>query len=123
MRNAPFIHPSQDSILELWRTLPNGTTAEIDTKMSFQASKPELNITVVAQSVTCLTTDARLTADPGVVSYIQARSHSFVVIDHEVISTFILFLLADSFRRVVVSYKQSMCTNYLLTCPGKSVVR
>ena len=93
----------------------NGTTAEIDTKQSFQASKPELNITVVAQSVTCLTTDARLTVDPGVVSYIQAWSHTFVVIDHEVISTFILFLLADSFRRVVVSYKQSMCTNYLLT--------
>ena len=23
MRNAPYIHPSHDSILELWRTFPN----------------------------------------------------------------------------------------------------
>ena len=32
----------------------------------------------VAQSVTCLTTDASLTADPGVTSWIPARSHTFV---------------------------------------------
>ena len=23
MRNAPYIHPSHDSVLELWRTFPN----------------------------------------------------------------------------------------------------
>ena len=40
----------------------------------------------VAQSVTCLATDACLTADPGVVSSIPARSHTFVEIDHEMIS-------------------------------------
>ena len=33
----------------------------------------------VAQSVTCLATDAYLTADPGV----AARSHTFVEIDHQ----------------------------------------
>ena len=32
----------------------------------------------VAQSVTCLATDACLTADPGVASSILARSHTFV---------------------------------------------
>ena len=32
----------------------------------------------VAQSVTCLATDASLTADPGVTSSIPARSHTFV---------------------------------------------
>ena len=37
----------------------------------------------MAQSVTCLTTDARLTADPGVTSLIPAWSHTFVQIDHE----------------------------------------
>ena len=36
----------------------------------------------VAQSVTCLATDASLTADPGVASSIPARSHTFVEIDH-----------------------------------------
>ena len=35
----------------------------------------------VAQSVTCLT------ADPGIASSIPARSHTFVEIDHEIIST------------------------------------
>ena len=46
----------------------------------------------VAQSVTCLTTDASLTADPGVVSSIPARSHTFVEFDHEIISTALLLL-------------------------------
>ena len=36
----------------------------------------------VAQSVTCLATDACLTADPGVASSIPARYHTFVEIDH-----------------------------------------
>ena len=52
----------------------------------------------VAQSVTCLATDACLTALPGVSSSIPARYHTFVEIDHEIISTVIL--------RVVVSYKR-----------------
>ena len=42
----------------------------------------------VAQSVTCLATDACLAAIPGVVSSIPARSHTFVEIDHEIISPF-----------------------------------
>ena len=44
----------------------------------------------VAQPVTCLATDASLTADPGVASSILARSHSFVELDHEIISKVIL---------------------------------
>ena len=53
----------------------------------------------VAQSVTCLATDACLTADPGVASPIPARSHTFVEIDHEIISTVILLPAADSFKK------------------------
>ena len=49
----------------------------------------------VAQSVTCLATDACLTADPGVASSIPARSHTFVEIDHEIISTVILLPSAE----------------------------
>ena len=37
-----------------------------------------------------LITDASLAADPGVESMIPARSHSFVEIDHEIISMVIL---------------------------------
>ena len=49
----------------------------------------------VAQSVTCLVTDAKLTADPGVASLIPALSHTFVEIDHEIISTVILLSSAE----------------------------
>ena len=55
----------------------------------------------VAQSVT-----ACLTADPGVASSIPVRSHTFVEIDHEMISTVILLLPLIHSRRVVVSYKR-----------------
>ena len=34
---------------------------------------------LVAQSVTCLATDACLTADPGVASSIPARSHRLIM--------------------------------------------
>ena len=51
----------------------------------------------VAQSVTCLATDACLTADPGVASSIPVRSHTFLEINYEMISTVILLPSADSF--------------------------
>ena len=37
----------------------------------------------VVQSVTCLTADACLTADPGAKSLIPDRSHTFMEIDYE----------------------------------------
>ena len=69
------------------------------------------------QLVTCLT------ADPGVVSSIPAQSHTFMEIDHEIIS----IPSADS-RRVVVSYKQKYVHKVLVNCLVKlaqenSVVR
>ena len=51
------------------------------------------------QSVTCLATDASLTADSGVASSILAWSHTFVVIIHEIISTVILLPPAESFKK------------------------
>ena len=53
----------------------------------------------VAQSVTCLATDASLAADPGVASSIPAWSHTFVEIDHEIISTVILLPSTESFKK------------------------
>ena len=75
-----------------------------------------LSLGPVAQSVTCLTTDARLTADPGVKSSILARSHTFVEIDREIISTAISSLLLIHSRRVVVSYKQKYVHELLVNC-------
>ena len=58
----------------------------------------------VAQSVTCLATDASLIADPGVANLIPAQSYTFVEID------FFLWpfssLPLNHSRRVVVSYKR-----------------
>ena len=71
----------------------------------------------VAQSVTCLATDAYLTADPGAASSIPVRSHTFVEIDHEMISTVIRLPSADSFIQegLLSVTSESMCTNYRLT--------
>ena len=63
----------------------------------------------VVQSVTCLTTDTCLTADPGIVSSIQARSHTFVVIDHEIISTVILLPSADSLKKGCCQLQEKVC--------------
>ena len=50
-----------------------------------------------AQLVMCLATDANLAADPGVPSSIPAQSHTFMEIDHEIISTVILLPSTESF--------------------------
>ena len=66
------------------------------------------------QSVTCLATDVSLTTDPGVASSIPARSHTFVEIDHELISTFILLPSAESFKKGC--YKQKYVHEVLVNC-------
>ena len=63
----------------------------------------------VAQSVTCLATDACLTADPGVTRTIPARYHTFVDIDHEIISTVILLPSADSFKKNCCQLQAKVC--------------
>ena len=63
----------------------------------------------VAQSVTCLATDASLTADPGVASSIPAQSHTFMEIDHEIISTVILLSSADSFKKGCFQLQAKVC--------------
>ena len=59
----------------------------------------------------CLATDAYLTADPEVASSIPAGSHTFVKIDHEIISTVIL-LPQEGLLSVT---SESMCTKDWLT--------
>ena len=64
----------------------------------------------VAQSVTCLATDACLTADSAVASSIPARSHTFLEIGHEIISTVILLPSADSFKKGCCQLQAKVCT-------------
>ena len=68
----------------------------------------------VAQSVTCLATDACLTADPGVASSIPARYHTFVDIDHEIISTVTLLPSADLFKKGCCQLQAKLCPQ--ITC-------
>ena len=53
----------------------------------------------IARLVTCLATDACLTADPVFAHLIPAWSHTFMEIDHEIISKFLLLPSADSFKK------------------------
>ena len=52
----------------------------------------------VGTRVTCLTTDAYLTADPVVASSIPAPSNTFLEIYHEMIST-VIILPSESFKK------------------------
>ena len=70
----------------------------------------------VVQSAMCLATDASLTADPGVTSSIQARSHTFVEIDHEIISTVILLPSAESFKMGCCQLQAKVLHEVLVNC-------
>ena len=79
----------------------------------------------VVQSVTCLASEACLTAYPKVKSSIAARSHTFVEIDHEINFTFNLLPSAKLFKNGLLSVtSESMCTKYwLTTCPSLPRIR
>ena len=63
-----------------------------------------------AQSVTCLATNASLTADPGVANSIPVRSHTFMEIDrHEIISNVILLPSAESFKKGCCQIQVKVC--------------
>ena len=66
----------------------------------------------IVQSVTCLATDANLTADPGVASSIPAQSHTFVEIDREIISTVILLPSAESFMKGCCQLQAKVCARF-----------
>ena len=68
-----------------------------------------MNTGRVAQSVTCLAADASLTAYPGVASLIPARSHTFVEIDHEIISTVNILPSAESFMKGCCLLQAKVC--------------
>ena len=72
----------------------------------------------VAQSVMCLATDGILTIS------IPAWSHTFVEIDHEIISTVILLPAAEPLQKDCCQLQAKVCarsTGYLLVqaCPEK----
>ena len=64
---------------------------------------------ICSQTRMCLATDACLTADPGVASSIPVRSHTFVEIDHEIISAVILLPSADLFKKGCCQLQAKVC--------------
>ena len=62
----------------------------------------------LAQLVTCLATDACLTSDPEVVIWIPTRSHTYVDIDHEIMSMVILSL-AEAFKKGCCQFQLKLC--------------
>ena len=76
----------------------------------------------------CLATEACLTAYPGVASSIPTRFRTFVEIDHEIISTFILLLSTESFKNGCCQLQGKVCARstgkpLVQACPGKGVAR
>ena len=62
------------------------------------------------QSVTCLATEASLTADPGVPSLIPAQSsNTFLEIDREIVSAVILLPFSESFKKGCCQFKAEVC--------------
>ena len=57
----------------------------------------------------CYATDVSLTADPGVTSLIPARFHTFMEIDHEIISTMFLLPSAESFKKGCCQLQAKVC--------------
>ena len=76
---------------------------------AFISDVPAYLLGHVAQSVTCLATDVSLTADPVVPNSILAWSHTFVEIDHEIISTVILLPSAESYKKGCCQLQTKVC--------------
>ena len=64
---------------------------------------------LIMQSVTCLATDASLTADLGVVSSIPDQSHTFMEIEYKIISMVILHSSAESFKKGCCQLQAKVC--------------
>ena len=101
----------KDAMKWCWGSNPQPLGLELSTlPLSHSALQSSLSqMCCVAQSVTYLATDACLTSDPGVGSLIPVRSHTFVEIDHEMISTAILLPSADSFKKGCCQLQANVC--------------
>ena len=64
----------------------------------------------------CLAADSSLTADPGVASSIPTWSHTFVAIDHEIISTVILLPSPESFKKGCCQFQAKCVHEVLVNC-------
>ena len=62
----------------------------------------------------CLATDACLSADPGVASSIKVQFHTFMEIEHKIISTVNLLPSADLFKKGCCQLQVKVCAQLLV---------
>ena len=95
----------------VFQSLTGGCTGSFESTLVKMAHcwKSHVTVQIFRQSVTCLATDECLTADPGVPSLITARSHTFMEIDHVIISTVIFLPSAESFKRISYQLLAKVC--------------
>ena len=76
-----------------------------------------VNKTGRCSTVGNMSTDALLTADPGVASWIPAQSYTFVEIDHEIISTVSHEIISTVIRLPSAeSFKKGCCQLQAKVC-------
>ena len=97
--------PGRDRTRDPW------ICSQTRTKLHVQSNPYIMHLIIILGSVGQLVGSP--TAGPGIVSLIPAWSHTFLEIDHEIISTVILLLLIQEGLLSVTS--ESMCTKYWLT--------
>ena len=95
----------------MWRIWSESDGVEIYDQCSALcwARVPLIDIHPNLDTGVALATDACLTANPGVASSIPVRSHTFVEIDHEIISTVILLPSADLFKKGCCQLQAKVC--------------
>ena len=96
------------SVSEMQATFKPRILPQTRSKLNRKNNKKDTDV-CITQSITCLATDACLTADPGVRSSIPAWSDTFVEIDHEIISTVILFPSTESVKKVCCQLQAKVC--------------
>ena len=96
--------------MSVWN--PNLTGYSPKVCLELQSLQASLHAAIpgrVVQSVTSLDTDACLAADPGDESSIPVQSHTFLEIDHEMISIVVLLPSADSFKKGCCQLQAKVC--------------
>ena len=72
-------------------------------------------------SIVSYVSDTRLTTNPGLASSIPTRSHTFVVIDHEILSTAILLPSAKGCCQLQATVIHEVLVNRLVKLGKKKV--
>ena len=86
-----------------------GHTVHLEVDGKKKSSRPNKPLTGQGSAVGNMSTDAHLTEEPGIPSWIPASSHTFVEIDHEIVSMVILLPFAEAFKKCCSQLQAKLC--------------